>query len=455
MALKISGIRSWMFIPPVVLGIVIFVVLVRSGSTPKQVPPEERASLVRILDVPVLDVVPRAIGYGHVAPASVWNATAEVSGRVVEKHPRLRNGNIIQAGTLVLRIDPTEYELAIARTQADIQATEAQLEEIGVRDENTRVLLETERESRALLEKEVQRKRELLKKNTVSRSDFEREQRNLLAQKQQVLTLENTLRQLPVERKTLEAQMARYQAVLESAALDLEHTQVVLPFNARIAEVDVETSQFVRVGEPLVSADAIDRAEVSAQIPIGRMRGLVLAEGTVDILDPGGAFLGESLGLSARVWLRGDEYAASWDGRVARLSDTVDPETRTVGVIVEVDDPYAGVRPGFQPPLVKGMFVEVELLGRARPGRLVIPRSALHGNEVYVVDETSRLRRRPVTVGMRAAEYAVVSEGLSAGDPVVVSDPVPAIDGMLLRTVPDVELGERLAREASAVGPTP
>lgn len=455
MKLKNPGVARWWFLPPFILGLVIFAILVRSGPKPGQVPAEERAVLVRSIDVPELEVVPRATGYGHIVPARVWNAAAEVSGRIVEKHPRLQSGNLMKAGTVVLRIDPTEYELAIARTRADIQATEAQIEEIGVRETNTRALLETENESRKLLEKEVARKRELLDKNTVSRSDYEREQRNLLAQVQQVVTLENTLRQLPAERKTLEAQLARYRAALESAGLDLAHTQVVLPFDARIAEVNVEASQFVRVGDPLVSADAIDRAEVSAQVPIGRVRALVFTEGTMDLSGPDTAPIGDSLGLSARVWLRGDEFSTYWDGRVARFSDTVDPETRTVGVIVEVDDPYAGVRPGIRPPLVKGMFVEVELLGRPRPAQMVVPRSALYGSEVYRVDDESRLQRVPVRIGMRAPGYAVVEEGISAGDRIVVSDPVPAIDGMLLRTVEDAELAAQLEREARGKGTEP
>ena len=69
--------------------------------------------------------------------------------------------------------------------------------------------------------------------------------------------------------------------------------------------------------------------------------------------------LREALGLSATVRL--PEFSLGWEARFARMSDTIDPQTRTVGVIVEVDDPYEGVRPGVRPPLVKEMFVEVEI----------------------------------------------------------------------------------------------
>jgi multidrug efflux pump subunit AcrA (membrane-fusion protein) len=133
---------------------------------------------------------------------------------------------------------------------------------------------------------------------------------------------------------------------------------------------------------------------------------------------------------------------------VARFSDTIDPETRTVGVIVEVDRPYEDIQPGVRPPLVKGMFVYVELRGRARPQQLVVPRSALHGDELYVVDGEDRLHKRKVEVGSKNPEYMTIKKGIDSGERIVVSDLVPAIEGMLIRPVPDEKALEQLIREA-------
>ena len=68
---------------------------------------------------------------------------------------------------------------------------------------------------------------------------------------------------------------------------------------------------------------------------------------------------------------------AEWQAEFVRFSDNVDPQTRTMGVVVAVDRPFEKVRPGLRPPLSKGMFVQVLLRGRTQPERLVVPRAAV------------------------------------------------------------------------------
>jgi len=442
--------RKWLFFVPLAVGIAVFVLLTRQSAPPEQLAVDAPARVVRYIEAPATTVIPRTLGYGRARPVRVWEAVAEVNGRIIEIHPRLRKGSLIGKDELLLRIDPTEYELAVSQVQADILSTRAQLSEMRVKDTNTRASLAIEEESLALREAEVARKSELAQKRTLSASDFEQEQRNLLGQRQQVQAQKNALNLLPAERELLEAQLARFQAQLDSVKLDLTRTEIRLPFRARISEVNIEQAQYVREGSVLAKADAIDKAEVEAQIPIARMRALLRSDRTLDFnrLDPGR--LTEQLGIDARIWLRDPSGDVLWQGQFRRMSDTLDPDTRTVGVIIEVDEPYANVRPGERPPLVKGLFVEVDLRGRPRPDRLVIPRNALHDGRVYLLED-GRLVIRPVEVQTVQPEYAVIASGIEPGAPVIVSDLVPAIDGMRLEGQPDPEAMERLIAEAEAL----
>lgn len=108
------------------------------------------------------------------------------------------------------------------------------------------------------------------------------------------------------------------------------------------------------------------------------------------------------------------------------------------------------MRPGERPPLVKGMFVDVDLRGPPRPDRLVVPRHALQDGRVYLVAE-SRLVIREVELETVQPEYAVISSGIEPGAPVIVSDLVPAVDGMRLEAQPDAEILERLIARAEAL----
>ena len=119
-----------------------------------------------------------------------------------------------------------------------------------------------------------------------------------------------------------------------------------------------------------------------------------------------------------------------------------------VGVVVAVDKPFEKVIPGVRPPLSKGMFVQVLLQGREQPGRILVPRSAVRDGQLYKVDAEQRLQRQPVELLFSQGRISVVAEGLSAGDEIVVSDLVPAVDGMPLKPQRDENLEAEVAAAA-------
>ncbi len=464
--------KKWVIIIPIVIGVAALVVLKKSKTTPVQNEITEVAKLVRVISVPSVTVVPKAVGHGSVKPATTWEAVAEVKGKVLEKHPRLEKGTILESGTLLYQIDPTDYELAIAQTQADIQAIEAQLRELQAKTTNTLSALKIEEEALTLNDKELERKRKLIGKGGVSRSDLESQEQALLAQKQKLQSQKNTLNLLPSQKGLLEAQLASQQARLASVQRDLEQTQVVMPFTGRIAEVNVEQNQYIREGEILTVVDGLELAEVEAQIPIEQMSNLIRSDHEVNLMAMTGGDPIPSMGLSAVVRLKEGSLNAEWQGRFARISDTLDLKTRTIGVIIEVDEPYAKVRPGVRPPLFKGLFVQLDLYGRPRPDSLVIPRLALHGGmtqdcgiavaaecprlaKVYLVNSDNRLEMREVEVGMIQSELVVIDKGLTAGERLVVSDLIPAISGMLLKPTEDEAGRARLIQLATLGSPQP
>ncbi|WP_428610058.1 efflux RND transporter periplasmic adaptor subunit [Sedimenticola sp.] len=440
--------KKWVILIPVMAGIAALTALKKSSNPPTQETRQEQAKLVRVINAPSLTVIPTATGHGTVRPNRTWEAVAQVKGKIVEKHPALLKGAIIEAGSLILRIDPADYELAIAQAESDIQATRAQLDELAAKAVNTEKSLAIEQAALALNQKELERKRLLVGKGGISRSDLESQERSLLTQQQSVQAQVNTLNLFPSQKALLKAQLERHMASLATARRSLANTEIHLPFTSRIAEVNVEQDQYVREGEQLVVADDLDKAEIEIQIPITQMSHLIHANRPIDVLNLNPAETLQQIGLSATATLQENGLSASWDARFARLSDTLDPKTRTVGVIVEVDKPYANVLPGSRPPLVKGLFVQVTLAGKARPDSLVVPRSALHDHHLYVVNEQQRLEIREVEVGMLQPGFATITDGLKAGEQVVISDLVPAIQGMLLKPSPDPATQQQLSSTA-------
>lgn len=451
------------FFIPVILSIVVLVTMKQNTPEPIQKPPQETTASVRTLAIEQHTVLPMAIGYGTVRPSSTWEAVAQVEGVIQEKHPDLSKGAIIEKGTLLLQIDPTDYELSIAQIEADILATQAQLTELDTRLGNTQTSLDIEKKSLSLSRKELQRLQNLLKKGSVSYSDFDTQERNVLAQQQSVLIQSNAIKLIPSQRALLEAQLQQKQSQLKGAQRDLHNTRIVMPFTGRISSDNVELAQYVRIGNSLTAADALDKAEIEIQIPIRYFRGLLRPGKSINLLERSMDDLTRQLGIKAQVFLHEGGLTTRWNARFVRLTDTLDPKTRTIGAVVEVDNPYSDVQPGSRPPLIKGFFVEVHLQGAPRPESLVVPRSALHNERLYRVNKQNRLEIINVQVELYQPEFAIIRNAsdsnnqtaLTAGDNIVISDLVPAIEGMLLSPKPDQTTAERLKALINQAHATP
>ena len=455
--------RMWLALPPILLGVVVLVASARRNDGPKAKGEAEPARTVRVLRVEPIDVVPRALGYGKVRPGQVWKAVAQVSGNIVEINPKLKKGAFIDADTVLLRIDPTEYELRIAQLEAGLQSARAEMEELRCRQRNEQSILDIEKQSLNLKQNDVTRQKGLYEHHTSSRSVYEESRRYYLAQKAKVQSIENALNLIPAQRQILEARIAQMKAQLDEAKLKLRYTKVTAPFNCRISEVAVEEAQFVGLGQVMTVGDSIDVAEVHAQFVPSQLN---IAGDALRHLDVDGMVDADRLtkmyGITARVQRVGAQSKARWPARLARFSDMLDPQTHTVDIIVEVNQPYEKAGANNCPPLVKGMYCEVALRAAPLPNRLIVPRFALHEPEdrhdqadptrhvVYVMNADGRLEKRDVRIEMVQSSFAIVREGLAPGDVVVVSDVVPAIEGMRLAPVADDELARQIAREAAA-----
>ena len=104
-----------------------------------------------------------------------------------------------------------------------------------------------------------------------------------------------------------------------------------------------------------------------------------------------------------------------FEGTVARVAGALDPETRSVSVIAELDNRRRLLKPG--------MFARVRYAGPAQPV-VTVPIGAVVQDErrttVFVERSRGEFERRDVSLGPRHKDAVVVTSGLSSGDRVVV-----------------------------------
>jgi membrane fusion protein, multidrug efflux system len=441
-----------LFIPPVVVGAVFLSLMVRNRAEPGRRPEQEVARVLRVIQAPEVEITPRALGYGTAEPGNVWQAVAEVKGHVIEVHADLEAGAIINTGAVVLKIDPREYQLTIARLDAEIDQSEAQLEELMAQQVNEEASLKIEQDSLLLAENELTRFRELLEKKAANASDVEGQQRAVLAQRQSVQTVKNSLNLKPSEMKALQATIAVKQAQRDQAELDSQKTVIKSPFNCRVGPVNIERGQFLAAGKTLFEAHNVDLIEVEAQVAPRDIRHLLQQPAEKSLLTLDMDTMREVFKLDVIVRFGSDDRTVEWPARFSRVREDLDRETRTVGIVSAIDEPYLRAIPGNHPPPLPGTFCEVEFRGRKKTRLVIVPRTAVHDSHVFVVGAGDRLERREVQTAFTQSGFVAIASGLAKDETIVISDPTPAIENMLVKSVTDDELRRQLIAAASGEG---
>lgn len=446
--------RALVVLVGLLAGVALLALLIAYRQSPERSETAVEPTGVAFIEARPLAFRIEARGHGVARPAETWQAIANVSGRVVERHPELESGSLLAEGTLLVALDPSRYELAIAEAEAELASLTAELDQLETEADNARRLLALERGRLGLAERELARIERLAESGSVSTSQRDEQRRGTLAQRQAVASLENTLALLPSRRDVLAAQRERAAARLGQARRDLEDTRFVAPYDLRLAEVEVERHQFVNVAQRLFQADSLAAAEVEAHIPLAMMRRLLA--GVVPDEPPRSALeLSKRLKLAdveAEVALVGAE-GVGWTGRLVRVASGLDPATRSVRAVVRVADPYQDVLPPDRPPLQRDMYTRVRLSTPSREPFLAVPASAVHQGELYLVDDDNRLVRREVQVSFEQGDLAVIAAGLVPGERVVVTALASAIQGMALAPRHDAALERRIAEQAMGERP--
>lgn len=232
-------------------------------------------------------------------------------------------------------------------------------------------------------------------------------------------------RDVRTARQQVSAARARVVAAdsrLTSSASFVRDTRVLAPTTGTIARRGVEDGEHVARGATMFTLVRTDVLELAAALPARSANGVT----------PGQA-------------VRFSADGASFEGRVARVSPTVDPVSRSVTVYVQVPNPGARLK--------GGTFASGRIVGGTRQGALLVPTAALRQGEggrpyVFVV-ANGKVEQKPVQLGFvdEGRGLAEALSGLAEGDQLIVGNVGTLGRGMPVTIVGG---GERRAGQGGA-----
>lgn len=176
------------------------VLLLLSRPEVAHVTPERAPTVVRVIEPVPRDLAMLVRSQGTVAPRTESELVPEVSGPVVWTAPSLVSGGFFEAGEPLLRIDPRDYEAAVARARASLARAEGELDHAR---------------------QNLARRRELSDKGIASPSQLEDAERTA---------------------RVAEATREEARVTVEQAQRELARTEVQAPYTGRVREERVDST---------------------------------------------------------------------------------------------------------------------------------------------------------------------------------------------------------------------
>lgn len=360
--------------------------VVKHPPAAQRMPPQRDPAI----SVQIQEILPRSYqiqveSYGMIRPRTQSELLPQVSGEVIWVDPEFRAGGFFEAGDELLRIDDRDYRVALAQAQASLMAARQTLSEEQARSEQ-------------------------------ARADWRR-----LGNSGEAPALVARRPQLDAAR----AALASAEAEVAQAKLDLERTRIRAPYAGRVLEKSVDIGQVVSSSTSLATLYAVDYVEVRLPIQSRDLAYLELPERYRYSDTPPAAMPAVTL-ISDLI--RHEE----WQARVVQTEGAIDDESRQLYVLAQLDDPY-GARAEGRVPLKIGQYVRARIEGVVLKDAIVVPNRVIYQGSYVYVEENGSVQRREIRIGWQNEQEALVVEGLSPGDHLVMTTLGQVISGTPVR----------------------
>jgi len=315
---------------------------------------------VRVIAAGQSDLKVQIKAIGTVTPINTVVVQSRVSGPLLEV--LFKEGEKVEAGQLLARIDPAPYQVKLAQAEGTRQQNVAQLQNA---------------------EQDLELYQKLKQQNSISAQQFNNQQ-----------SLVNQLK------GTLKSN----QAQIDAAKLELSYTEIKAPISGRLGLRRVDPGNLVQANSADGLVTITQGSPIAVQFTIPETQ---LAQ-VRDAYRQGEA-------LTVEAWDRSEQQQLT-SGLLTTLDNQIDLATGTLKLKAEFANQ--------QEELFPNQFVNVRLNVAVQSGAVTIPQDAVQygsqGTYVYTIDQNQKSQIKMLKLGAVDNGMVAVEEGLAAGDLVVL-----------------------------------
>jgi len=329
----------------------------------------ERVIPVTVTTVEEKTVPVQLLAIGNVEPLATIAIKSRVTGELKQVH--FREGQDVSQGTLLFTLDPDPFDAELKKAQATLAKDMALAHKA---------------------EEDLRRYSELIKKEYVSREQFDQATTNLAA---------------------LNAQIKADQAAVEAARLQVTYCYIKAPITGRTGSLLAFKGNMIKANDDNKNMVVINQNQpiyCSFALPEKNLADLkkYSAAGKIKVE----AIINKDQGLSE-------------EGAVSFIDNTVDKGTGTILV--------KGLFANKDKRLWPGQFVNIKITLTTRANTLLLPTQAvqtgLEGQYVFVIKPDQKAEIRPVVIGQSLDGKTVIEKGVKAGEVVVTDGQFQLISG--------------------------
>ena len=333
--------------------------LLSSGCAKEKPAPQIPPRPVRVAAAVARDVPIYLENFGNLVSPNDVDIVSQVTGKIAAVH--FPEGGEVKEGDLLFSIDPREYQAALDRARASLDASRAALK---------------------LKEQTLERNRPLLAKKLISQQDFDSLQTDVEAGR---------------------AQVALDQAAVTQAEIDLEYGSITSPIAGVTGKRQVDPGNVVvaNTGAVLVNIKSNDPLYVDFALP------------EKDLVEVRKWMNSGSLKIEVSPALDPD---GPYPGELKLIENFVDETTGTIALRAAVPNPERKLWPG--------QYATVKLILHTAKDAVLVPAAAVQlgqkGMYLFVVkDDNTADLRDGIEVGLGEGDDLMITKGVKAGEKVV------------------------------------
>jgi membrane fusion protein, multidrug efflux system len=299
-----------------------------------------------------------------------------------------QQGGYVKKGDVLFLIDPRPFQATLDQAKGQLQEAQATL--LGV-------------------ELEAKRAKELFDTKVISEQEYTNKTQNYQSKLAAVVAA---------------------QAAVDEAQLNLNYTKVVSPLDGIAGQQEAQIGDLVGTGANAVLTTVSQIDPIWFYLPISEQGYWQFADRFKELMAVPEAKRKENVEL-----ILADGSVYKHKGKFAFIDRQVDPNTGTIQVAVSFPNPELTLRPG-QYGIARA---EIQTI----PNTLLIPQQAISqlqgDNQIGVVNPDGKAEIRAVKVGETYQGMIVVTEGVKAGEKVIVEGFQRVRQGMPVSAKPYTE----------------